>query len=87
MTMLTGKNPLTLPAYTGQQPAVLTLSCACRRRYVVLTGVADAGAELVRREAERRGAQFVDARVEPFKLCECCQALDFSTTVEALAVM
>jgi hypothetical protein len=80
--MITG-----IPPYSGSQPAVLTLSCECRRRYVVLTGVANAGAELVRQEAERRGATFVDARVEPFKLCECGQALDFSTALEALPVM
>lgn len=85
--MLIGNGPLRLPAYTGEQPAVLTITCDCRRRYVVLTGAADAGAEMVRREAERRGAVYVDARVEPFKLCVCGQALDFTTTVETLAVM
>jgi hypothetical protein len=63
--MLIGKGRLRLPAYTGAQPAVLTITCECRQRYVVLTGVADAGAELVRREAERRGAVFVDARETP----------------------
>lgn len=46
--MLTGKNPLHLPAYSGALPAVLTFSCECRRRYVVLTSIADAGAEMVR---------------------------------------
>jgi hypothetical protein len=80
--MITG-----IPPYSGTQPAVLTISCDCRRRYVVLTGVADAGAEMIRREAERRGALFVDARLTPFKMCECGQSLDFTTAFEALAVM
>lgn len=85
--MLIGKNPLHLPAYTGALPAVLTVTCRCLSRFVVLTGVVDAGAEMVRREAEARGAVFVDARVEPFKLCECGEALDFSLAIEVAGVM
>jgi hypothetical protein len=85
--MLTGKNLLHLPSYTAALPAVLTVTCLCGRRYVILTGVADAGAQLVRREAEVRGAVFVDARVEPFKRCECGLALDFSNFETTEGVM
>jgi hypothetical protein len=85
--MLEGKNPLHLPAYTGALPAVLTVTCGCRRRYIVLTGVADAGAEMVRREAEVRGALYVDARVTPFMFCGCGAALDFSTCDAAVLPM
>lgn len=85
--MLTGENPLRLPAYSGKLPAVLTVTCCCLSRYVVLTGVADAGGELVRREAERRGALFVDARLEPFKQCACGQVLDFTNGEASAAVM
>jgi hypothetical protein len=84
---LIGTTPLHLPAYTGAQPAVLTITCECRRRYVVLTGVADAGAQLVRQEAERRGARFVDARVEPFVLCDCGLSLDLAAGDVAGLVM
>jgi hypothetical protein len=85
--MLTGDKPLALPAYSGEQPAVLTITCDCRRRYVVLTGVADQGAQFVRQEAERRGARFVDARVEPFLICECGQSLDLAAGDVAEMVM
>lgn len=85
--MLIGPNPLRLPAYSGELPAVVTLTCACRRRYVVLTGVADLGAKLVREAAEARGRVYVDARAVPFMNCDCGEALDFSTGADIEAVM
>ena len=83
--MLTGPNPLRMPAYTGAMPTVVTLICTCRRRHVVLTGVADA--ELVRAAAEARGAVYVDARRVPFMNCECGEALDFTMGETAETVM
>jgi hypothetical protein len=77
--MLTGSSPLRLPDYSGMLPAVVLLTCSCRLRYVVLTGVADQGADLVRAQAEARGAVFIDAREVPFMNCGCGEALDFST--------
>jgi hypothetical protein len=85
--MLIGNKPLSMPAYTGALPAVMVVRCKCSLRYIVLTGVADAGAELVRREAEWRGAVFVDARVTPFLNCRCGQPLDFCVSLEASRVM
>lgn len=66
---------------------MLTVTCDCRRRYVVLIGVADQGAQIVGRETERRGALFVDVRVKPFKLCPCGQSLNFSTGEVSESVM
>jgi hypothetical protein len=88
MTMaLIGDGPLRLPVYSGAQPAVLTITCPCRRRYVLLTGAADAGMHLIRREAERRGALYVDARVEPFILCACNQVIDLTVGAVCERVM
>jgi hypothetical protein len=80
--MLEGKNTLHLPAYSGALPAVVTVRCVCGRRYAVFTGAAviGDGCELVKANAEARGMVFVDARVEPFKLCPCGQVLDFALT-------
>lgn len=77
--MLTGKNPLSIPAYTGALPAVVPVRCVCGIRYAVFTGavvVAD-GPELVKARAEANGRRFVDARQVPFMNCACGQVLDF----------
>jgi hypothetical protein len=86
--MLIGKSPLSLPAYSGALPAVVVVRCGCGLRFAVFTGavVRAGGAWLVRREAQRRGAVFVDARLEPFKVCACGLTLDF-TNCEAPALV
>jgi hypothetical protein len=78
--MLEGKNPLHLTPYTGALPAVVLVRCACGLRYAVFTSavVISDGCELVRAKADAAGLVFVDARVEPFVMCGCGAALDFS---------
>ena len=79
--MMNRTNPLRLPPYTGATPAVVTVTCVCSQRYVVISGEADACGEQVRRQAEARGAIVVDARRQPFMNCACGSPLDFSTDV------
>jgi hypothetical protein len=87
--MLEVKGALYLPPYTGALPAVVLVRCVCGLRYAVFTGavVIGDGCELVRAKADAAGLVFVDARVEPFKRCECGQSLDFSTALEVSRVM
>jgi hypothetical protein len=85
---LIGKNPLHLPPYTGALPAVVPVRCLCGLRYAVFTGaqVIGDGCELVKAQAEANGQRFVDARLEPWLLCACGQALDFSPDECALVM-
>jgi hypothetical protein len=69
--MITG-----LPPY--MPPVVEDVRCLCRTHYRVFVGVEDYRAEFAEREAQRLGAHFVDARVTPFVVCECGEALDFA---------
>lgn len=88
--MLTGKNPLKLPAYDGRQPVECSVRCECGRRYVVLTGAGIVGdAESRARErAEQMRAVFVDARKTPLMNCGQCDApLDFTTGESVEMVM
>ena len=87
--MLEGKGPLYLPPYTGTLPGVVSLTCPCGVLCVVFTGavVRDGGVEAVKSQAEATGRVFVDARVEPFKLCGCGQLLDFTAGESVEAVM
>jgi hypothetical protein len=59
-------------------PVVEDVRCLCRAHYRVFVGVEDYQAEFAEREAGELGARFVDARVTPFVVCECGQALDFA---------
>ena len=90
--MLHGDGPLHLPPYDATRvPVEYSARCHCGRRFLIFNPqapgiVGDAEGRARERAAQMR-AQFVDARAEPFKLCDCGQALDFSTALEALAVM
>jgi hypothetical protein len=89
MMALEGKGLLYLPPYSGAWPAVVPVRCLCGLRYAVFTGavVIGEGCGLVRAKADAAGLVFVDARVEPYKMCECGQSLDFSTVLEISTVM
>lgn len=69
--MITG-----LPGYVP--PVVEDVYCHCRAHYRVFVGVEDYQAQFAEKEAGELGAVFVDARVMPFVICECGQALDFA---------
>ena len=87
--MLIGKGRLSIPDYDGRLPAVVMATCVCSLRYAVFTGavVVGDGCELVKAKAEAGGRLFVDARVEPWQLCACGQALDFSPIDDCALMM
>lgn len=66
-----------LPAY--KLPVVEDVYCLCRRVYRVYVGSEDYQANFAEKIAQEIGAIFIDARATPFYLCECGQALDFTT--------
>jgi hypothetical protein len=73
--MITGILP-----YSKSTPIECSVRCTCGQRYLGFTGALIVG-EAEARARERAGqmpATFVDSRVEPWLLCACGQALDFS---------
>jgi hypothetical protein len=88
--MLIGDGPLSLPRYDpAHLPAVVLVRCPCGMRFAVFTGtvVIDDGCELARASAESRGFVFVDARAEPFRLCDCGTLIDLTASDGAALVM
>lgn len=78
--MITG-----IPAY--KSPIEQSLRCVCGIRYLVLMSDSIGDAEgRARARAEAIRSTFVDARLTPFMMCECGQALDFVEEVST-AVM
>ena len=77
--MLSGDGRLSIPPYGTSTPAVVNVTCVCSRRYAVITDEPDAGGAQLLELAGAQGVTIVDARQEPFKLCDCGEALDFST--------
>jgi hypothetical protein len=75
--------------YRHATPIECSVRCTCGRRYLVFTGavVTGDGCGLVKAKADAAGLVFVDARVAPFKRCECGQSLDFSMALEVSTVM
>ncbi|MCI0485772.1 MAG: hypothetical protein L0229_04140 [Blastocatellia bacterium] len=66
-----------IPPYT--EPRAQTLRCLCGRFYLVcLASGADSDRDQARERAARLDAQFIDARVTPWTVCSCGQALDFT---------
>jgi hypothetical protein len=89
--MLTGDSPLHLPPYdAGRVPVEYSARCYCSARYLVFNPRAHSIGNAEGRARDRAKAmrcRFINSSVEPFVMCGCGQALDFSTVVEALAVM
>lgn len=77
--MTGGDGRLSIPPYGTSTPAVVNVTCVCSRRYAVITGEPDAGGARLLELAGAQGVTVVDARQEPFKLCACGEALDFTT--------
>jgi hypothetical protein len=77
-----------IPPY--KSPISQTLRCVCGHRYLVYLGAPslfdDRAFEAAKEDAARRGALFVDARITPFMLCRCGEALIFVDD-ECLTVM
>lgn len=89
--MLTGKHPLSLPPYSDRMPVEYSVRCHCGRRFLVLnpaaSGIVGDAEGRAKERAEAMRCTFVNSQLSPFVMCECGQALDFSTALEALAVM
>jgi hypothetical protein len=73
--MITG-----IPAY--QTPLEQSLRCTCGARYIVFFGDGIGGAESgnIERAAALK-AQYINAQLKPWLVCECGQVLDFMTEV------
>ena len=80
--MLIGKNPLKLPPYGDRPPVEYSARCFCGLCYLSFNPqspdrVGDAEAR-AREHARHLQARFVNSEPEPFVMCECGQALDFT---------
>lgn len=81
--MLIDDKPLPLPPYSERVPVEYSARCFCGARYLVFSpdtpGIVGDAEGKVRERAAQLVARFVDVRVEPFVMCTCGAALDFST--------
>ena len=65
-------------------PITQMVRCLCNEVYFVFMGSSDAEAQIWGRAANLIGVRFVDARIEPFMLCECGEVLGFSPEGSAM---
>ena len=74
--------PLSLPPYSDRVPVESSARCFCGARYLVFIpaapGIVGDVEGKARERAAQLGARFVDARVEPFVMCDCGAAPDFT---------
>jgi len=90
--MLEGDGPLHLPPYdAGRVPVEYSARCFCGLRYLVFNpqspGVFGDAEARTHERAAQMNCRFVNSSLEPFVMCACGQALDFSTALEASRVM
>ena len=90
--MLEGKGALYLPPYDAARvPVEYSARCFCGLRYLIFNpqspGIFGDAESRARERAGQMDCRFVNSTVEPFVMCACGHALDFSTALEALSVM